>query len=51
MHWLSTVFGVLESPLQYEHCGVIKRRIGEDFGKTQGSTIAVLKWIRAVDGL
>ena len=49
--WLSTIFGVLESPLQYEHCGVIKKRIGEDFGKTRGLTIAVLNWIRAFDGL
>ena len=53
MSWFSTIFGVLKTPLQYEHydCGVFKRRIGEDFGKTRGSTIVVLNWNRAFDGL
>ena len=39
---LTTVFGVLESSLQYEDFGIIKKRIGVDFGKTRGSTVAIL---------
>ena len=48
---LSTVFDVLESSLQYEHGGVIKGRFEEDFDKTRDSTVVVLEWSRAFDGL
>ena len=51
MRWLSTILGILEYPIQYKHCGFSKKGIEEDFGKTRGSTIAVLNWIRAFDGL
>ena len=51
--WLPTIFDVLESSLQYEHGGVIKRRFREDFDKIRGSLVTglvVLDWIRAFDG-
>ena len=49
--WISTVFGVLESSLQYEHFGIMKRQIGVEFEKNRGSKVAILVrkllfWIR-----
>ena len=52
--WLTIVFDVWESSLQYEHGGSIKRRFGEDFDKPRSSTVVGLvglNYFRVFDGL